>query len=99
MTTNSDINEAKAFLYVIPTFDGSHTKLQTFCKLCNELISIFNIPERPDRMVYLLAGILFKITGHAEIILNQRLEIQTWSQIKNLLHQNLGDCRDLPCLR
>ena len=92
-----NLQALKMFVDIIPNFNGNSAQLTKFINLCDDLISTFSIPNNTTRQKYLIAAISSKLVGQAQTALNNRLEINTWEQIKDLLNKSFGDPRDLEC--
>ncbi|KAJ8979844.1 hypothetical protein NQ317_007609 [Molorchus minor] len=89
----------KMYIDIIPKFDGTPSFLNDFINSSQELYNSFNDPSNAAQSLFLVRAIKSKLTGQAQIISSSRLELNSWPEIKNLLLENFGDPRDLPCLQ
>ncbi|KAJ8981572.1 hypothetical protein NQ317_002600 [Molorchus minor] len=89
----------KMYVDVIPLFDGNTFLLNDFITSCDELVNSFASQTNQNQNLFLLRAVRSKLVGQAQQLISSRLEITQWQQIKELLLQNFGDPRDLPCLQ
>lgn len=83
-------------LRLVPDFDGNVNVLTRFIKICDQLCNEFlsNDPNKQLNNLYLLNGILNKITGPAATIINSNGIPDSWAGIRNTLVNNFADQRD-----
>lgn len=81
-------------LRLVPEFDGNPHILTRFIKLCDQIVTAYNQPENNLANLYLINGILNKITGPAATTINSNGIPTDWPGIKSVLINNFSDQRD-----
>nr|XP_034839919.1 uncharacterized protein LOC117996018 [Maniola hyperantus]XP_034839920.1 uncharacterized protein LOC117996019 [Maniola hyperantus] len=81
---------------VIPEFDGNPNVLTRFIKICDQLAAQYlsTAPGSEFTNVFLLNGILNKITGTAACTINSNGIPDSWLGIRTALINNFSDQRD-----
>lgn len=80
----------------VPEFDGNPNVLVRFLSLCDQLVQAYVNPAAGNELtnLYLLNGILNKITGAAGRTLATNGVPTTWQGIRDTLINNFSDHRD-----
>lgn len=78
----------------VPQFNGDPNRLYRFIATCDDLVSTYVVREFPIANATLLNGILNKITGNAEDVLNISGNNTSWADIRRTLIENFADQRD-----
>lgn len=83
-------------LRVVPDFDGNPNVLTRFINICDKIVSSYlgTGPESELSNLYLLNGILNKITGPAASTINSNGIPNSWLGIRSALINNFSDQRD-----
>lgn len=83
-------------LRLVPDFDGNANVLTRFIRICDQLCNEFLSDDPTNQLInlYLLNGILNKITGPAATIINSNGIPDSWIGIRNTLVNNFADQRD-----
>lgn len=83
-------------LRLVPDFDGNANVLTRFIKICDKLCADYlrDDPNSQLTNLFLLNGILNKITGPAATIINSNGIPESWAGIRNVLVNNFADQRD-----
>ena len=101
MTTRpgQDINYQLLRLHIdiIPTYYGDTHTLGIFIESCESLIREFG-NKSTSLDTFLLRAIIGKLTGRALTLIGSRIELQTWTEIKEVLNLCFGDQRNIDCL-
>lgn len=81
---------------IIPVFDGDSRLLPLFIKKCEYILQTFQGGNLQNE--YLFHVITSRLSGEAAKLVGEREQIQTWSDLKQLLSQHFGDPRSEECL-
>lgn len=94
MTTTSDPEVFLKALRLLPEFDGNPNVLTRFVRLCDEIVGSYE--EQADNLgkLFLVNGILNKITGPAARTINSNGIPESWKGIRGVLINNFTDQRD-----
>lgn len=83
---------------VIPQFDGDQKLLSLFVSKCEYVIARFRGHENPAQDLYVYHTITSKLRGKAAVLISERRDIETWTQLKEALTQHFGDPRSEECI-
>lgn len=81
---------------IIPLFDGDCRQLPLFIKKCEYILQSFQGSNPQNE--YLFHVITSRLAGEAANVVGERDQINTWSELKQLLRQQFGDPRTEECL-
>lgn len=81
---------------MIPLFDGDCRQLPLFIKKCEYILHNFQGGDFQNE--YLFHVVTSRLAGEAANIVGERDQINTWTELKQLLRQQFGDPRTEECL-
>lgn len=85
----------KIYINAIPNSDGTPSLLNDFIEACDGLIISYSNNNNNEQNKFLFRTIKNKLKGQSQINISTRLEVETWSEIKQILIRTLGDPRDI----
>lgn len=88
----------KSKLSNIKPYDGDCNSLNKFIVRCDNLINTYQVHDDALMNGHILECIQEKLIGRAELMVGNRLEINTWPALKDALIQCFADRRDIDCI-
>ncbi|XP_057669154.1 uncharacterized protein LOC130901649 [Diorhabda carinulata] len=82
----------------IKPYDGNRNTLNKFINRCENLIETYSIYNDQDINNHVLECIQEKLIDKAEMMVGNRIELNTWFKLKEALIQCFADRRDLDCI-
>lgn len=82
----------------IKPFDGNSNTLNKFIKRCDDLVTKYKSFNNEDINTHVFESIAERLTGRAEAMIGNRVELDSWDKLKMALIQCFSDRRDLDCL-
>lgn len=98
MTEHTNFQLMRLYLDTIPTYDGNPHTLSIFIDNCENFINTFGSKTDQSLNNFLIRAVSGKLTGRALILIGSRLELSSWTDIKNALLLSFGDQRNIDCL-
>nr|CAI5857003.1 unnamed protein product [Callosobruchus analis] len=87
----------KMFVDTVPSFNGNSDTLPSFISSCDYMFNTFTTTDQTIQN-YLIRVVQTKLVGRAQLLVECRTELTSWSSIKSALEQCFGDNRSLECL-
>ncbi|KAI8116018.1 hypothetical protein CVS40_11848 [Lucilia cuprina] len=78
------------YLNQIPEFSGDYRDLQTFINLIDRVYPILTVYDEPSQLLF-SDIIKSRLTGKAREVIEINCQVQSWTDIKTVLHNNFGD--------
>nr|CAI5817741.1 unnamed protein product [Callosobruchus analis] len=87
----------KMFVDTVPSFNGNSDTLPSFISSCDYMFNTFTTTDQTIQN-YLIRVVQTKLVGRAQLLVECRTELTSWSSIKSALRTMFGDNRSLECL-
>lgn len=88
----------KSKLNNIKPYNGDSNSLNKFLTRCDQLVATYQEYRDPLMNAHVLECIQEKLIDKAELMVGNRLEINSWAALRDALVQCFSDRRDLDCL-
>ncbi|XP_057659286.1 uncharacterized protein LOC130895761 [Diorhabda carinulata] len=88
----------KLKLEYIKPYDGNINTLNKFINRCENLIETHSVNNDQDINNHVLECLQEKLIDKAEMMVGNRIELNTWFKLKEALIQCFADRRDLDCI-
>ncbi|XP_057662500.1 uncharacterized protein LOC130897584 [Diorhabda carinulata] len=82
----------------IKPYDGNLNTLNKFINRCEKLIETYSVYNDQDINNHVLECIQEKLIDKAEMMVGNRIDLNTWFKLKEALIQCFADRRDLDCI-
>lgn len=96
-TDDTNYQQLRLFLDIIPTYSGEPCAYHNFVDACNETLTQYgNEPEHVKKLIF--RAIMGKLRGKALTLISSRHELNTWDKVQNVLKTAFTDQRSFTCL-
>lgn len=94
---NTNYQQLRLFLDIIPHFEGDPCELNNFIAACDDTFNNFrNENDIIKKLIF--RGIVGKLKGKALTLISSRTELDTWEKVKDVLRLSFCDQRSFTCL-